>query len=146
MPELPEIIKDRLRNNYKLPQEYLDVLTKDKFTLDFAEKAFRQALKKKVDVRTVASAIVNQKADIKSILPEKFIEDLLDMKREVVSDKGTLDLWVQEAISQSPQAVNDYQRGKLEALAPVIGKVMQLSKGKANPVLVKKILEAKLKN
>ena len=146
LPELPEEIQDRLRKFYKLPQDYLDVLTKDKRTLEFAEKALKLAVSQKVDPRFVASAIVNQKADLERKSPEKFIKELLDKKKEVVSDEPTLEKWVQEAISESSQAVADYKSGKLEALAPVIGKAMQLSKGRANPVLVKKLLESKLKN
>ena len=146
LPELPDEIQDRLRNIYKLPQDYLDVLTKDKRTLEFAEKALKLAVSQKVDPRFVASAIVNQKADLERKSPEKFIKELLDKKKEVVSDESTLEKWVQEAIRESTQAVDDYRSGKLEALAPVIGKVMQLSKGKANPILVKKLLEYKLKN
>src|SRR3989304_1973293 len=76
LPELPEEIQDRLRKFYKLPQDYLDVLTKDKRTLEFAEKALKLAVSQKVDPRFVASAIVNQKVDIERKSPEKFIKEL----------------------------------------------------------------------
>lgn len=145
LPELPEEIEDRLRNVYKLSQEHLDVLTVNKKMAYFVEKAFKQAISQKVDLREVASAIVNKKVDIERKSPEKFIEEILGKKKEVVSHKTTIEKWVQEAISQSPQAVTDYRNSKLEALAPVIGKAMQLSKGRANPVLVKKLLEEILK-
>jgi len=40
--------------------------------------------------------------------------------------------------------VADYQAGKVAALNSLKGQVMKLSKGKANPALVGKILERKL--
>ncbi len=53
---------------------------------------------------------------------------------------------VQEAISENPQAVDDYLKGKGEALNFVVGKVMEKTHGKADPKtildMLKKSIEA----
>lgn len=62
-----------------------------------------------------------------------------------VSDSGAIEKLCDEAIAQNPNPVADYKAGKVAALNSLKGKVMQLSKGKANPALVGEILERKLK-
>ena len=50
-----------------------------------------------------------------------------------VSDEGQLEAWAKEAIAANPKAVADYQKGNKAAVGALIGAVMKLSKGKANP-------------
>ena len=45
----------------------------------------------------------------------------------------------------NPNPVADYRAGKVAALNSLMGQVMKLSKGKANPALVGEILERKLR-
>ena len=61
-----------------------------------------------------------------------------------VSDTGAIEKFCDEAIAANPAPVADYQAGKVAALNSLKGQVMKLSKGKANPALVGKILERKL--
>ena len=62
-----------------------------------------------------------------------------------VSDTGAIEKFCDEAIAANPAPVADYKAGKVAALNSLKGQVMKLSKGKANPALVGKILERKLK-
>lgn len=50
-----------------------------------------------------------------------------------VSDTAQLETWAKEAIAANPKAVADYQKGNKAAVGALIGAVMKLSKGKANP-------------
>jgi len=61
-----------------------------------------------------------------------------------VMDAGEIEKWVEEAIKGNPKAVEDYRKGKKQALSFLIGQVMKLSRGKANPQKVREILESKL--
>ncbi len=64
---------------------------------------------------------------------------------EQVSDTGLIEGFCQQVIGENPQAVEDIKSGKEKAIGTLIGKVMQLSKGQANPGLVaetmKKLLQ-----
>ncbi len=56
-----------------------------------------------------------------------------------VSDEAQLEEWAKAAIAANPKAVADYQKGNKAAIGALIGGVMKLSKGKANPKVMGKI-------
>ena len=61
-----------------------------------------------------------------------------------VSDDGALDDWINQAITQQPQAAEQFRSGKEAALGRLTGTVMKLSKGQANPKAVQQRLRDKL--
>lgn len=63
-----------------------------------------------------------------------------------VSDSGEIGKLIDQAMAGNPKSVADYQSGKKAAAKFLVGQVMRLSKGKANPQLVSKILIEKLGN
>jgi aspartyl-tRNA(Asn)/glutamyl-tRNA(Gln) amidotransferase subunit B len=73
--------------------------------------------------------------------PSEIIEegDLLQ-----ISDENEIKKITEEVISKNQKAVSDFKRGKGQAIQFLIGKVMAETKGKANPQMVKKILESLL--
>ena len=62
-----------------------------------------------------------------------------------VSDTGELQKAIQEVMAENPGPVVDYQKGKIEALQFLVGKVMAKTKGKANPRLLGEMLDTELK-
>lgn len=70
--------------------------------------------------------------------PEKIVERL---GLSQVSDTGELQKMVQEVMTQNPQSIVDYKAGKDRALGFLMGQVMKLSKGKANPQVISKMLK-----
>ncbi|MBU1862893.1 MAG: GatB/YqeY domain-containing protein, partial [Candidatus Omnitrophica bacterium] len=62
-----------------------------------------------------------------------------------VSDRDILSDLADKVIAASPQSVSDFKNGKKQALGALMGKIMKETKGKANPQLVNKILQEKLK-
>ena len=62
--------------------------------------------------------------------PKSLIDDLGLTK---ISDSGELNELCLQAINNNPDAVNDYNSGKETAIKFLIGQVMKLSKGKADP-------------
>jgi aspartyl-tRNA(Asn)/glutamyl-tRNA(Gln) amidotransferase subunit B len=63
---------------------------------------------------------------------------------EQVSNSSELDDMVQQAMDANPQSVEDYRNGKKAAAQFLMGQVMRLSRGKANPPMVLKLLEERL--
>lgn len=61
-----------------------------------------------------------------------------------VSDAGAIEGFVEQAIAANEKSVRDYRAGKQAAFEFLVGQVMRLSKGKANPQLVRELLKAKL--
>ncbi len=78
---------------------------------------------------------------LKQEKPKQIIKDL-DMS--VVSDAGALLAWVLEAIENNPQSVVDFKNGKDRAVGFLVGQVMKLSKGKADPKIANQLVRAEL--
>ncbi len=62
-----------------------------------------------------------------------------------VSDEGQLEEWAKAAMAANPKAVADYQKGNKAAIGALVGGVMKLSKGKANPKIISQLLAKLLK-
>lgn len=75
--------------------------------------------------------------------PEKIVEE---KGLTQVSDSGEIGAWVEQAMQESPKSVEDFRNGKTAAAKYLVGQVMRMSRGKANPQLVAKELEARLNN
>jgi len=61
-----------------------------------------------------------------------------------VSDTGAIEGLVQAAIDANPQSVEDFRNGKTKAAKFLVGQVMRVSKGKANPQMVGEMIERML--
>ncbi len=73
--------------------------------------------------------------------PSKVLDDL---GLAQVSDTEALERMVDEAIAANPKSVADYRSGKAAAAQFLMGQVMRLSRGKANPPIVLEMLKQKL--
>jgi aspartyl-tRNA(Asn)/glutamyl-tRNA(Gln) amidotransferase subunit B len=61
-----------------------------------------------------------------------------------VSDSSALEALVEQALEEHPQSVEAYRSGKSNAIQHLMGQVMRLSKGKANPQVVLELLRKRL--
>ena len=61
-----------------------------------------------------------------------------------ISDESTLQTLVQEAIQINEKAVEDFLNGKETAVRFLVGQVMKLARGKANPQLAEKLVITEL--
>ena len=63
-----------------------------------------------------------------------------------ISDKGEIEKFVDEVLNNNPVNIGKYKNGKTKLLGFFVGEVMKLSKGKANPATLNKLLKKKLDN
>jgi aspartyl-tRNA(Asn)/glutamyl-tRNA(Gln) amidotransferase subunit B len=61
-----------------------------------------------------------------------------------VSDTGAIEAFVDQALADNPKSVEDFRNGKTAAVKFLIGQVMRLSRGKANPQLAGQMISEKL--
>jgi aspartyl-tRNA(Asn)/glutamyl-tRNA(Gln) amidotransferase subunit B len=61
-----------------------------------------------------------------------------------ISDSGAIEKIVDEVIAANPDQVEQVRAGKTKVMGFLVGQVMKLSKGKANPAEANKILAQKL--
>lgn len=97
-----------------------------------------------IENNTITSAVA------KSILP-RMIEHGLDPTHIIdleglgqIQDMEEIRKIARETISRNPEATGDYKKGKINALQFLAGKVMAATRGKADPQLVRNILEQEL--
>ncbi len=74
--------------------------------------------------------------------PEKLIKE---KGLEQISDVNLIEDAVMQVITENPKIVSDFKGGKENAIMALVGKVMQKTKGKANPNKVNEMLREKLK-
>lgn len=72
--------------------------------------------------------------------------DVIVKKRGLgqISSEGELDSIVSNIIKDNDKVVSDFRNGKKNALGFLVGKVMQKTRGKANPKIVNQMLEDKI--
>jgi aspartyl-tRNA(Asn)/glutamyl-tRNA(Gln) amidotransferase subunit B len=61
-----------------------------------------------------------------------------------VSDEGALEKMIDEVLSKNPTQVTQFKEGKQQVLGFLVGQVMKVSGGKANPSKVNELLKKKL--
>lgn len=108
-------------------------------TADELIELFTLLEQKKITDRTGQEII--QKLVEQKFSPKKYVEEQGLSK---VSDEKAITQYCDEIITNNPQAVADFKAGTEKALKFLIGQIMAKTKGKADPVLVKKILEETL--
>ncbi|MDP3543988.1 MAG: Asp-tRNA(Asn)/Glu-tRNA(Gln) amidotransferase subunit GatB [Elusimicrobiota bacterium] len=74
--------------------------------------------------------------------PKALVDDL--GLTQVSDDKQIME-WVKQALAANPKAAADLKGGKDAAIGSIVGGVMKLSKGKANPALVNKLIKEAVK-
>jgi aspartyl-tRNA(Asn)/glutamyl-tRNA(Gln) amidotransferase subunit B len=102
--------------------ELLQIL--DKGTI--SNLAAKDVLKQMIDTGKTASCIIDEK-------------DIVQ-----VSDEAQLQRLAEEVIRENEKSVQDYKKGKENAIMFLVGQVMRKSKGKANPKIVIEILKRRL--
>jgi aspartyl-tRNA(Asn)/glutamyl-tRNA(Gln) amidotransferase subunit B len=86
--------------------------------------------------KEVFSEMVQTGKDPQTIIEEK--------KLAQISDESLIEAVIEKIITSNPEAIEDYKKGKKNALAFLIGQVMKEMKGKANPKIVNKLLKDKV--
>lgn len=83
----------------------------------------------------------------KDILKEMFFSGLdptqimKEKNLRVIKNENDLELIIKEVIEENEKAVLDYKKGKVNALKFLIGKIMALTKGQAEPEVLEKLLK-----
>jgi aspartyl-tRNA(Asn)/glutamyl-tRNA(Gln) amidotransferase subunit B len=86
----------------------------------------------------------------KEVLPKMFESGeapAVIIEREglkTISDSGAIEKIVDEVLAANPKQVEQYKGGKTTVIGFLVGQVMKLSRGQANPASVNELLKAKL--
>ncbi|BBL34312.1 aspartylglutamyl-tRNA(AsnGln) amidotransferase [Nitrosomonas stercoris] len=94
---------------------------------------------------TISGKIAKEVFDSMWQNDEASADMIIDAKNlRQVSDDGAIEKWIEEVLAANQQQVADYRSGKEKAFNFLIGQVMKLSRGKANPAQVSTLLKKHL--
>ena len=85
-------------------------------------------------IKPVVKALVNN--DVMDIIEKKGLMQ--------ISSSDQLENMILEVIENNPKSVEDFKAGKTQAASFLMGQVMKISKGKANPKVAKEMIDKKL--
>jgi aspartyl-tRNA(Asn)/glutamyl-tRNA(Gln) amidotransferase subunit B len=76
---------------------------------------------------------------------EGTVDEIIDKRGLVqISDSGAIDRWVADVIAANPAQVEQFRAGRQQVLGFLVGQVMKVSRGKANPQQVNDALRKQL--
>ena len=83
---------------------------------------------------------------LNSPLPDNGVVDALIEEKGLkqISDAGAIEKLIDQVLAENQKSVEEYRSGKEKAFNSLIGQIMKVSKGKANPAQVNQILKDKL--
>lgn len=141
-----ETDKTFIEATIKLIKTLLAVIAEEGVSIDFTE--IKPNFVKQLIENPPASHLIKDllKVKVTSYWSEDIsLEEILKKEGlESVSDEDQLSKAAEKAIEDNPKAVEDY-RNNPNAIMYLVGQVMKEMKGKSDPNVVRKILEAKLK-
>ncbi|MCK5392757.1 MAG: Asp-tRNA(Asn)/Glu-tRNA(Gln) amidotransferase subunit GatB, partial [Candidatus Omnitrophica bacterium] len=81
-----------------------------------------------------------------SITTNEDIDTIIEREKLVqVSGQDELLKFVEDVISSNPKAIQEYLEGKDKSIMFLVGQIMKITKGKANPQVAKDMLERRIK-
>jgi len=135
MPVLPEEVRSGLEKR-GVPKDMAEVVAGDERRLRFFEELVKYGL-----LENEAAKLVVNRPEVLDSDPRKVVKDLREERSAVIADDSQLSKVAEKVIAQNPQPVRDYQGGKEEALQFLVGQMMKVTQGKADPQLATAVLK-----
>lgn len=174
LPEMPEVKKQRFQSLYGVSDEECDLLLSEPFLAELFERSASQTLYPKLLVNLLlgdlltklcgASADPSALASVATLWGECKVNSTAAKRLAMLVAEGEtdplsamerLDLsqnsdpeairgWIESVLEQDPSLLASYRKGKTNVVKAISGAVMAASRGKANPVLLAKLLAERL--
>ncbi len=141
LPELPWDRSERFEKGLGIKKTDAEILAEDKRMAEFFETVVKQGQEQEVSAQDIANYIINKKTDINIVGTAQIIEEIKAKLVGLIDDGKELKKLAEEAITKNPMAVQDFVKGRINAIQAMVGWVMKETKGKADPGKVKEILE-----
>ncbi len=128
-------VKRRVKMNERSSTVGEDFLITPENFAEFITLIYRGAISSKI-AKQVLAEMFSTGADPSHIIEEKGLSQ--------ITDEAEIGKIIKEVISKNSKAVQDFKKGKETAIQFLIGQIMTQTKGKANPQIVRNILNKQL--
>ena len=120
--ELPEEKSKRFVTQYRLSEYQAKILTDEKETADFYEETVKLGALKGIEGVDIANILINKRVPENST-PEKVLKDILSTKTVSTVNEAEIDKTIDKLLSDHPEAIEGYKKGKTQALGIIVGLV-----------------------
>ena len=121
----------RFKKEYQLNAYDTGLLTDTRQLADYFEECVKI---NKIPAKKLANWIINKKVDIDNVLPATLVKSILAATAVSSISDEDLDKAVKTVLVAQPKAVEDYKKGKEQALGFLLGQGMKIVKGNAGLV------------
>ena len=155
IPMLPKDRKKMYIEKYLLSEYDANIIIKERITADYFEKCVNLGINPKTAANWLIVQIVAylNKNDIELkdfYLQPEYLKQITDAQEKgdngQISDEKELNILIENILSNNTKQIEEYKNGKTNLFDYFVGQVMKETKGKANPIVTKKILKDKLDN
>lgn len=137
MPELPERKRQRYLRDYRISEDYANIIIQERERAEYFEEALRQASAKggqasKIGAKMIAGVMVNQNMDREFPEPAGLVKKLTVLVKREFASGEEVERAVEAVLAANKKAVGDYQKGKGEVVGFLIGQVQKMLGGKGD--------------
>lgn len=140
IPELPQAKRERFAKQYRLSENFINVLVETRERADYFEECARL----NDNYRTIADLMVNKNLDREFPEPAGLVKKLVELAKIEYASYEKVEKAVSFVLENNQKAIDDYQKGKGEVVGFLIGQVQKELKGKGNPQFIKEAILARL--
>ena len=174
LPEMPEVKKQRFQSLYGVSDEECDLLLSEPLLAELFERSASQTLYPKLLVNLLLGDLLTKlcgasadpsalasvatfwgEGEVNSTAAKRLAMLVAEGETDPLSAMERLDLsqnsdpeairgWIESVLEQDPSLLASYRKGKTNVVKAISGAVMAASRGKANPVLLAKLLAERL--
>jgi aspartyl-tRNA(Asn)/glutamyl-tRNA(Gln) amidotransferase subunit B len=140
LPELPDAKLARFKKDYALNEYDAKLLTDSIELANYFEECVKVSEEKlfknfNTTPKLIANWIINRKININEILPVDLIKRITSVGVSTIPTSVIEDA-VKKVISDNPKAVEEYKKGKLQVIGPLIAQVKQIHPTISVPLLI----------
>ena len=146
IPELPSAKTQRFIKDFKITQNYAQILTSTKSRADYFEKSVRLGAKHAISTKIIADFVVNKNFDTKYPEAAGLIKKLVELTSRDYAKQKEVEKAVKVVLVKEKKALSDFNKGKSEVAGFLMGKVQKQLKGKGEPKKIREVLLKKLKS
>lgn len=146
LPELPKNKRDKLKKDYNLPEDYIEIFVSDPERLKYFEEVASLSKNENISIKIIADLMINKKLDLGYPEPAGFVKKIIEVtKIDYAGETETLKA-IGEVVLEEKKAVEDYKNGKGQVVGYLVGMVQKKLKGKGNINLVREKLIKRIQN
>lgn len=143
--EMPDVKKERFMKEYGLSDYDATILTETRERAEYFEENAKcqmsNAKYKDITLKTIANWIINKKVDVEKVTPAQLVDHILQSTQPTSISAEELEKIINNVLSQNPKAVEDYKKGKEQALMYLIGQTLRQTKGKGDAQRVSTLIK-----